>query len=593
MPELNKIRNFCIIAHIDHGKSTLADRFLEITNTVPKDRMRPQYLDRLEAEREHGITIKMQPVQMEFGGVLLNLIDTPGHIDFSYEVSRALKAVEGAILLVDAVSGIQAQTLSVLEMARKEGLKIIPAVNKIDLAQAEPKRVAREIESILGEEVEISLISAKTGKGVKQLLQRVVREIPPPQKEKSQDLQALIFDAHYDPHAGVVAHIRVFAGCLEPEETIYLVGTKTEAKVEKVGVFKPELSAKKGLGAGEIGFVLTNLKDIHKVLIGDTLTHSPTLKPNFSVVKGFQKPKPKVFASLYPLDEMEYPQLRRALEILSLSDASFEFHPQFSELVGRGFRIGALGELHLQIIQERLEKEFSLSTMITAPRVAYKFEKNDGTVEISDQIEKVDFSKVRKVLEPKAEVRIILPLEAQGKVMEYLHRRRGKLLKTEYLGESQRLILEYELPLSVVMRGLFSDILSLSSGYASLDYRFLGFKPEDLVKVDISIAGKVFPALSFLTHRSEAYREARGRVEKIKTILPRQLFEVDIRAQIGSRIIAKAKVPALRKDVLAKLYGGDRTRKDKLLKKQKEGKKKLKQIGALRLPPDFFQKVAL
>ncbi|MCD6194893.1 translation elongation factor 4 [bacterium] len=592
MTNSSKIRNFCIIAHIDHGKSTLADRFLQITKTVPEKKFKPQFLDRLEAEREHGITIKMQPVQMKFKGVVLNLIDTPGHIDFAYEVSRALKAVEGAILLVDAVSGVQAQTLSVLEMAKKEGLRIIPAVNKIDLSQADPKKTAEEIKEVLSPQTEISFVSAKTGEGVSSLLERVIKETPSPQSLPQKELKSLVFDAHYDTHSGVVAHVRIFSGQISQGEKIYLVGTKTEAKAEKVGIFKPHLTSERVLKAGEIGFVLTNLKDIHKVLVGDTLTHSPTLKPNFSVLSGFKKPKPKVFASLYPVDENDYVRLRESLELLSLSDSSFEFRPELSGLLGRGFRLGALGSLHLQIIRERLEKEFSLETLLTAPRVKYKFKFRDGSWQTTDQIEKIDFSLVSEVFEPKAKIKVIVPAEFQGKIMEYLHQQRGTMINTQYLGNSQRLFLEYEVPLVLVVRGLFSKILSLSSGFASLDYSFSGYKKEELVKVDISIADKIFPALSFLAHKNEAYKEAREKVDKIKEVLPRQLFEVHIRAQVGSRVIAKAKLSPLRKDVLAKLYGGDRTRKDKLLKKQKEGKKKLKQIGNLHLPPEFFQKLS-
>jgi len=588
----DKIRNFCIIAHIDHGKSTLADRFLEITETIPESKMVPQFLDRLEAEREHGITVKMQPVQMKWKNHILNLIDTPGHIDFSYEVSRALKVVEGAILLVDATSGVEAQTLSVLEMAKFLSLKIIPVINKIDLPQARVKEVASEIASLLGvDEESISLISAKTGKGVKELLDRIIKEIPPPRSFNSDCLKALVFDANYDLHRGVIAYIRIFEGVLSGGKDIFLVGTKTKSSFSEVGIFSPDFVPKEELCEGEIGYIITDLKDINKVLIGDTLTYwSPTLLPNFKVIEGFKKPQPKVFASFYPCDENEFQKLKKSIEFLSLTDSSFIFRAEFSPLLGRGFKVGALGSLHLKILQERLEREFQISTIVTPPKVAYKFVLNDGSEIISERLDGVDFSKVKAIYEEKAILKIIVPLAYQGKIADFLSKK-AKFLNTEFLVNSKRVILEYEVSFLEVVRGLYEKILSLSSGFASMSYKLGDFKKEDLVKIDIYIGSKLFSPLSFLTLKNNAYREAKIKVEKIKKLFPRQLFEVDIKAQIGSKVIAKERIPPLRKDVLAKLYGGDRTRKDKLLEKQKKGKKKLKQIGNFSLPSDLFFKL--
>jgi GTP-binding protein LepA len=588
----SNIRNFCIIAHIDHGKSTLADRFLELTKTISERDMQPQVLDRLDAEREHGITIKMQPVRMNWENYELNLIDTPGHIDFSYEVSRALKAVEGAILLVDAGSGIQAQTLSVLEMAQNLGLKIIPAINKIDLPQAQPEKVTQEIQKILKSDIQVSLVSAKTGQGVEELLRRVIKEIPAPEQKEDKELKALIFDANFDSHKGAIAYARIFEGELKTGDKIYLMGTKEQTVAREIGVFKPDFTETDKLQSGDIGYIMTDMKDLKQIVIGDTLAHySPTSVPNFSAIEGFKRPQAKVFASIYPSVEPDFPKFSRAIDILSLSDSSFSFGPESSLLLGRGYRIGALGSLHLQILQERLENEFNLNTILTSPRVNYKLKLADGEMFETNEVERIDFSTVRTVYEPRAKVKIILPTKFQGRITELLQRRRGEYLQSEYLDNSERLILEYDLPLLEVMRDLYPEILSASSGFASLSYEIGDYKEADLVKVDVSIADKIFPPLSFLAPRIEAYREARDRVEKIKANMPRQLFEVDIKATIGSRVIAKERILALRKDVIAKLYGGDRTRKDKLLKKQKAGKKKMKQLGKLSLPNDFFFKL--
>lgn len=632
-----QIRNFCIIAHIDHGKSTLADRFLELTKTIDKREMQPQFLDQLDAERAHGITIKMQPVQMRWipthleitsakkqitnklqnsnlnleieslknslkienskinnldSKFILNLIDTPGHIDFSYEVSRALKAVEGAILLVDAASGVQAQTLSVLEKAQDLGLVIIPAINKIDLPGANIEQVKEEIKKLLGASIEVSLVSAKTGQGVQELLSRVIKEIPAPKIAENKKLKALIFDANFDNHRGAIAYVRVFEGKIEANEKICFVGSKEEARSTQVGIFTPNFSPKKSLKSGEIGYVITDLKDSRHIVIGDTITHhSPADLPNFQVISGFKRPQAKVFASIYPANETDFPKLTKSIEILSLSDSSFSYGPESSLLLGRGYRIGALGSLHLQILQERLEKELGIETVLTSPRVKYKLKLIDGEIVETDEVERIDFSTVRLILEPRAKVKIILPIRFQGKIAELLNECRGQYLNSEYLDNGERLILEYDLPLFELARDLYLRILSLTSGFASLAYELGEYKEADLVKVDISIADKIFPPLSFFSPRDQAYREARLRVEKIKKLMPRQLFEVDIKAQIGSRVIAKERILALRKDVIAKLYGGDRTRKDKLLNKQKEGKKKMKQLGKLSLPGDFFLKL--
>jgi len=444
----------------------------------------------------------------------------------------------------------------------------------------------------LGKDKDISFISAKKGRGVRELLLRVIQEIPPPKKNLKDTLKALVFDANYDPHRGIIAYIRIFDGVLKKGEKIYLIGAKTQSKAQEIGIFAPGLQPKNELNAGEIGYVVTNVKEPNKVLIGDILTHSPTLSPNFSVCTGFKKPQPKVFASIYPEKETDFSKLAQSLSILSLSDSAFQFRPESSSLFNNGFLIGALGNFHLQIIQERLEKEFNLATVLTLPIVSYKFLLNDKKKINSSTIEKIDFSKVKKVYEPKAKIKIITPLKYQGKITDFLFQKEAEFLGSDFLEESQRIILEFKLPLLQVMRGLYNKILSLSSGFASMDYEFLGYEDEDLVKVDIYVAEKIFAPLSFLNKRKNAYKEAKNRVEKIKKFLPRQLFELDIKAKIGTKVIAKARIPALRKDVLAKLYGGDRTRKDKLLKKQKIGKKRMKKIGQLSLPSDFFLKIS-
>jgi len=629
---MSNIRNFCIIAHIDHGKSTLADRFLELTDTISARKMQPQILDRLDAEREHGITIKMQPVQMRWAPThletqsskhearnnfkfqnpnilngkleirnsdlefsnskfIFNLIDTPGHIDFSYEVSRALKAVEGAILLIDASSGIQAQTLSVLEAAKEQNLIIVPVINKIDLPGAQIEKTKLEIKKLLGNDINISQISAKTGQGVGELLNRIIVEIPAPKILESNELKALVFDANFDKHRGAVAYVRVFSGSIKKEEKLFLAGTKKSIQAKEVGIFSPDYLAKNELISGDIGYIVTDQKDLRNIVVGDTIT-TPKARDDstFEPILGFKRPQPKVYASIYPNKEEEFSALSKAIDILSLSDSSFEFKGESSLLLGRGFRIGALGLLHLQIIQERLENEFFLNTILTSPKVNYKLALIDGEVIETNEIERIDFSAIRQIFEQRAKVKVLLPIRFQGKISDLLIKERGEYLNSEYL-DNERLILEYDLPLSCVISDLYPKVLSVSSGFASLSYEILDFREANLVKVDISLADKIFPPLSFLAPKEEAYRLSRSRVEKIKEIMPRQLFEVDIKAMVGNKVIAKERIAPFKKDVIAKLYGGDRTRKDKLLNKQKEGKKKMKQLGKLSVPSDFFFKL--
>jgi len=592
---VNNIRNFCIIAHIDHGKSTLADRFLELTHTVQPRKMKEQLLDTMDLEREKGITIKLQPVRMEYqldgDNYLFNLIDTPGHVDFSYEVSRSLAAVEGAILLVDATQGIQAQTLANLYLALEQGLSIIPVVNKIDMPNADSESSAKDIEGILGKSGEIFKISAKTGQGVPELLQALIKEIPPPKINKSTDLQTLIFDSFFDPYKGIVLEVRILQGSVKNEDEIALLGSGAQAKVLELGYFTPQMKASTILQAGEIGYLATGLKDIKLCRVGDTVT----LKNNIATVQalpGYRPSVPMVYAGVYPVDSDQYEDLREALNKLNLNDAAFTFEPETSSALGRGFKIGCLGLLHLEIVKERIEREFNLEVVLTTPSVRYRIKeknKNDWS-EISSLSQMPDQSVVEVIEEPWVEAEIVTPKNYLGSVMKLLENHRGIYRSTEFL-QAERAIAKYELPLSEVIMNFYDKLKSVSAGYASLNYLPIGFRPGDLVKLDVLIAGEKKESLSRIVPKEKTYNEGKSLTSMLKKTLPKQQFAVSIQAAVGGNILARETLSAMRKDVTAKLYGGDRTRKDKLLNKQKKGKKRMKEMGKVSIPSDVYLKL--
>ena len=588
------IRNFCIIAHIDHGKSTLADRLLELTGAVEKRKMQEQMLDTMSIERERGITIKMQPVRMNYklpdAVYQLNLIDTPGHVDFGYEVSRSLAAVEGAILLVDATKGVQAQTLANLEQAQKLGLKIIPAVNKIDLLNARVDEAKKEISQLLNiSESEILHISAKTGEGVPELLEKVVREVPPPKGDLNAPLKALIFDSIYDTYKGVVAHARVVDGCVKKEDVIRCMAGATDSEVMEVGVFRPKYEEKDSLRAGEIGYIATGFKEIDKVRVGDTITLSQRRADN--PLKGYQDPQRAVYASLFPKDAGDFDTLRDALSKLKLNDASFYFEPEQSEALGRGFRCGFLGMLHMDIIRERLSREYGIAPLITVPSVSYSVSLRDGTqfiiytpAQLSDQ------SQVTEIAEPYVKIEILTRSEYLGAVMQLLDESRGIYKDTRYI-TPEKVLLFYEAPLAEIIIDFYDRLKSATSGYASLNYELIGFVKNDLAKMDILVAGDLVEPFSQIVPRAQAEKRGRVLVEKLKEIIPKQLFAVSLQAALGGKVIARADISALRKDVTGYLYGGDYSRKKKLLEKQKKGKQKMKEIGRVNIPPEVYFKV--
>lgn len=596
MTELTQIRNFCIIAHIDHGKSTLADRFLEITKTVDpriyKDKK--QILDTMELEQERGITIKLQPVRMEWQGYVLNLIDTPGHVDFNYEVSRSLAACEGAILVVDATQGIEAQTLVNFYLAVEQGLVIIPVVNKIDLPTAKPERAANEIEKILGiPKSQVIFASAKDGKGVPEILERIISYVPAPQGDVNSAFQALVFDSIYNSYKGVVAYVRVREGRIRKNDQIILMANQTKAEALEIGVFKPDFLPIEELSAGEVGYIATGLKSVKDLPVGDTITlaRQPALKS----LPGYKKVKPMVFAGLYPVEGNEYSQLRETLQKLQMNDAALQFEPEISGALGNGFRCGFLGLLHLEIVQERLEREYSINLITTAPSVGY-IAKVKGKKEVIEEVEissAADFpepSMLESVLEPWIKLNVISPSEFVGGIMELVNSRRGIYKNSEYFDET-RVNISFEIPMSEILTDFFNDLKSITSGYASMDYEFLEYREGDLAKVDILVAGERVEAMSVVVPRSRAVLIGGNLAKKLKTVIPRQLFEVSIQAAIGGKIIARENIPALRKDVLAKLYGGDVTRKRKLLEKQKKGKKRMKYVGKIELPQEAFMAV--
>ena len=586
------IRNFCIIAHIDHGKSTLADRLLEYTGTVSKRELKEQMLDTLELERERGITIKLNAVRMNYKAddgktYTMHLIDTPGHVDFTYEVSRSLSACEGALLVIDATQGIEAQTIANFFLALDAGLEIIPVINKIDLPSANVEWVKEQIADVLGlDPDEAILASAKEGIGIKEILEAIVKRVPPPSGDPEKPLKALIFDSFYDNYKGVIPFIRVFDGQIKPGMKIKLMSNNKEFEVVEVGTQAPNMVKLDKLSAGEVGWIAANIKNIEDTQVGDTITdaENPTPEP----CPGFRPAKPMVFAGLYPVESDDYENLKEALEKLKLNDAALFFEPETSAALGFGFRCGFLGLLHMEVIKERLEREFGLNLIATAPSVVYKVYLNDGTVaSVQNPAEMPPKEKIERIEEPYISASIITPAEYVGPIMQLCQDRRGIQTGFTYLDKS-RVELRYDMPLSEILFDFFDKLKSVSRGYASFDYEFAGYKPSELVKLDILINQKPVDALSVIVHKDKAYQRGRQLVDKLKEIIPRQLFEVAIQAAIGNKIIARSNVKPLRKDVLAKCYGGDVTRNKKLLEKQKEGKKRMKMLGKVEVPQEAF-----
>jgi GTP-binding protein LepA len=585
------IRNFCIIAHIDHGKSTLADRMLQQTGVVDDRSMRAQYLDRMDIERERGITIKSQAVRLPFraddgADYVLNMIDTPGHVDFTYEVSRSLAACEGAVLLVDAAQGIEAQTLANLYLALENDLTIIPVLNKIDLPAAQPEKYAAELAHIIGcSPDDVLLVSAKTGVGVHELLEQIVAQIPAPVGEADAPARAMIFDSVYDTYRGVITYIRVVDGHISTRERIQMMSTGAIHELLEVGVISPEAVPGQGLGVGEVGYLITGVKDVRQSRVGDTITSER--KGAQEALGGYRDPKPMVFSGLYPIDGSDYPELRDALDKLKLNDAALVYEPETSLALGFGFRCGFLGLLHMEIVRERLEREANLDLISTAPNVIYRVQLDDGTEVIVTNPSEFPTQKVAHIFEPIVKSTIILPSEFVGTVMELCQQRRGTLLGMDYLSED-RVEMRYTLPLAEIVFDFFDQLKSRTRGYASLDYELTGEQEADLVKVDILLHGDAVDAFSAIVHKDKAYAYGVSMAQKLKELIPRQQFEVPIQAAIGSRVITRETIRAIRKDVLAKCYGGDITRKRKLLEKQKEGKKRMKMVGRVEVPQEAF-----
>ncbi|MFC9944158.1 translation elongation factor 4 [Streptomyces pratensis] len=589
------IRNFCIIAHIDHGKSTLADRMLQLTGVVDQRQMRAQYLDRMDIERERGITIKSQAVRLPWAPTdgegegpthILNMIDTPGHVDFTYEVSRSLAACEGTVLLVDAAQGIEAQTLANLYLAMENDLTIVPVLNKIDLPAAQPEKFSEELANLIGCQPEDVLkVSAKTGVGVDALLNRVVRDVPAPVGQADAAARAMIFDSVYDPYRGVVTYVRVVDGQLNKRERIRMMSTGATHELLEIGVSSPEMTPADGIGVGEVGYIITGVKDVRQSKVGDTITSLH--KGATEALGGYKDPKPMVFSGLYPLDGSDYPDLREALDKLQLNDAALVYEPETSAALGFGFRVGFLGLLHLDVIRERLEREFGLELIATAPNVVYRVEMEDGAEHIVTNPSEFPEGKIDKVHEPVVRATVLAPSEFIGAIMELCQSRRGIMLGMDYLSED-RVEIRYTLPLAEIVFDFFDQLKSKTRGYASLDYEPTGEQAAQLVKVDILLHGDKVDAFSAVTHKDAAYAYGVRLVAKLQKLIPRQNFEVPIQAAIGSRVIARETVRAIRKDVLAKCYGGDISRKRKLLEKQKEGKKRMKMVGNVEVPQDAF-----
>ncbi|WP_371440548.1 MULTISPECIES: translation elongation factor 4 [Rothia] len=584
------IRNFCIIAHIDHGKSTLADRMLQATGVVAPRDMKAQYLDRMDIERERGITIKSQAVRMPWDvdgtSYALNMIDTPGHVDFTYEVSRSLAACEGALLLVDAAQGIEAQTLANLYLAMENDLTIIPVLNKIDLPAAQPDKYAEELANLIGcEPDEVLRVSGKTGEGVEALLDRIVEAIPAPQGDASAPARAMIFDSVYDSYRGVVTYVRVVDGSLQPRQKIKMMSTGAEHDLLEIGVISPEPVPSKGLGVGEVGYLITGVKDVRQSRVGDTVTSAA--KPAQESLGGYEDPKPMVFSGLFPIDGSDYPALRDALDKLKLNDAALIYEPETSAALGFGFRCGFLGLLHLEIVRERLEREFNLDLISTAPNVIYDVVDEAGNAKRVTNPSEFPEGKVATIREPMVACTIIAPSEYIGAIMELCQSRRGQMGGMDYLSKD-RVEMRYRLPLAEIVFDFFDQLKSRTRGYASLDWKFDGEEEADLVKVDILLQGEKVDAFSAITHRDKAYSYGLMMTSKLRELIPRQQFEVPIQAAIGSRIIARENIRAMRKDVLSKCYGGDISRKRKLLEKQKEGKKRMKMVGRVEVPQEAF-----
>jgi GTP-binding protein LepA len=591
---MNRIRNFSIIAHIDHGKSTLADRLLELTGTVGAEH-RPQLLDSMELERERGITIKAQAVRVSYRAgdgetYHLHLIDTPGHVDFSYEVSRSLAACEGALLVVDAAQGVEAQTVANTYAAVEAGLELIPVLNKVDLPSAEPERVAAEITDLVGGDPdEVLRISAKTGEGVEHVLEAIVARIPAPRGVPEAPPRALIFDSEFDPYRGVVAYVRLVDGAFGKGERITAMQARTEAEIDEIGFFVPEMRPAQGMDAGEVGYVITGIKDVARLRVGDTLTSRQ--RPAAEPLPGYREVKPMVFCGLFPLDTDRYEDLRDALDRLALNDAALSYEPETSQALGFGFRCGFLGLLHMDIVRERLEREYGLELLATTPNVRYEVVLRGGErVEVRSPAEMPDPAAIEQVLEPYIRATVIAPAGYVGAVMELCQGRRGAHVDMHYLSP-ERVQLRYDLPLAEIVLDFYDQLKSRTAGYASLDYEQIGNRASDLVKLDVLLAGERVDALSVIVHSDDAYRAGKALVERLQRTIPRQLFDVPVQAAIGSRVLARETVKALRKDVTAKLYGGDVTRKRKLLEKQKAGKKRMKQVGRVEVPQEAFLSV--
>lgn len=593
----DNIRNFCIIAHIDHGKSTLADRILELTGAIQQSDMQEQVLDSMDLERERGITIKMASVRLDYTAkdgrtYVLNLIDTPGHVDFTYEVSRSLAACEGAILVVDAAQGVEAQTLANVNLAMANNLHIIPVINKIDLQAADPERVKQEIEDVLQiHSDEVILASAREGLGVEEILEAIVERIPPPSGNTKAPLRALIFDSHYDQYQGVVAYVRVVDGRIERDQRIRMMSSGKTFEVSGVGVFRPGMTPVESLEAGEVGYVLSGTKEVADSRVGDTITGVGAHHVAASPLPGYRHPKPMVFCGLYPQESRHYPDLKEALSKLQLNDAALVFEPETSAALGFGYRCGFLGLLHMEIVQERLEREFELDLIATAPSVVFRVTKTDGSViEVDNPANLPPATKIEKIEEPTVSATIIVPSDYLGGILDLAQERRGEFAHMEY-PTPQRVIVHYKLPLAEILMDFFDQLKSRTKGYASFDYEFSGYQESDMVKLDILLNASPVDALSFITHKDQAYPRGRMLVDRLRKILPRQQYEVRIQAAIGSKIIAAEQISALRKNVIAKCYGGDITRKRKLLERQKEGKKRLKRIGQIEVPQEAFLSV--
>ncbi|MEI4800232.1 elongation factor 4 [Bacillus sp. NPDC077411] len=591
----SKIRNFSIIAHIDHGKSTLADRILEKTNALTQREMKAQLLDSMDLERERGITIKLNAVQLTYKAkdgeeYILHLIDTPGHVDFTYEVSRSLAACEGAILVVDAAQGIEAQTLANVYLALDNNLEILPVINKIDLPSADPERVRQEVEDVIGLDAsEAVLASAKAGIGIEEILEQIVEKVPAPAGDSEEPLQCMIFDSLYDPYRGVIAYIRVVNGTVKVGDKVRMMATGKEFEVTEVGVFTPKTTQRQELTVGDVGFLAASIKNVGDTRVGDTITHAK--RPAAEPLPGYRKLNPMVFCGLYPIDSARYNDLRDALEKLELNDSALEFEPETSQALGFGFRCGFLGLLHMEIIQERIEREFKIDLITTAPSVIYKVYLTNGEDMIVDNPSNMpDPQSIDRVEEPYVKASIMVPNDYVGAVMEICQGKRGTFIDMQYLDET-RVTLTYEIPLSEIVYDFFDQLKSNTKGYASFDYELIGYKPSKLVKMDILLNGEQVDALSFIVHRDSAYDRGKVIVEKLKELIPRQQFEVPIQATIGNKVVARSTIKAMRKNVLAKCYGGDISRKRKLLEKQKEGKKRMKSVGSVEVPQEAFMAV--